>query len=134
MKYVIMFFTFAVADILLETTVPELSSVVRDLMALLISAIVGCFAVLLNQDRQTLREGKMAEKVTRFPINVTSKAELRAHLLSRIHHPRFITPVLLLCQLQNGSIHRVAATDKILTFTIDEIDIALSNLEARGLK
>jgi len=51
MEYLITFLTFLVAVVLLETKVPELSTLASTLIALGISWIVGLFAVILNRDR-----------------------------------------------------------------------------------
>lgn len=62
-----------------------------------------------------------------------SKAELRRALEGRREGRHFITPTLVLCQLQVGSVDQDKVIDYIMDFDVDAINEAFDELIQRGL-
>jgi len=75
----------------------------------------------------------MTDEVTEFPIDFTNKKELKAHLEARISHRRLISPMVLLCQLQFGTVDRLRLVKTIMNFDTRLIRKALNALAEQGL-
>ena len=87
----------------------------------------------LSRRRDRLRKEAM-KPIPLFPADFTDWEELQLHLDSRIHHHRMISPDLVLCQLQFGTIDRDCLIRFILEFEIDSVNKAILALEELGLR
>lgn len=125
---------------LLITSLPDATPALREMKEALIEKTARCLARLILEDRFIQRAEKLEIEHTEKQPNgaacsdILTKEQLELFLASRRSHPRFITAMLLLCQLQNLTIDREQLIERIMEYDTDTISRALSALEDRGLK